>query len=186
MGWRTGLKSVIWKCPFEFKIDQRGGRKKNGLYQLQLRRRKFMREFRSAQALGGHMNVHRRDRARALMSATSSTDGNKKPKFKYNSPQNHVPNLIPKKGKRGAVDHEAGEILKGFAQKDLDDEFNKVDDLKKESNIIRLDLDMGFFKDHKEELPNNEIRDALRRKALLLKNYFNSFSKLITLELYPV
>ncbi|KAH0996242.1 hypothetical protein GBA52_020106 [Prunus armeniaca] len=55
------------------------------------------------------------------------------------------------KGKRGAVDHEAREILKDFAQKDLDDEFKKVDDLKKESNIIRLDLDMGFFKDHKEE-----------------------------------
>ncbi|CAL9001079.1 unnamed protein product, partial [Prunus brigantina] len=57
-----------------------------------------------------------------------------------------------KKGKRGAVDHEAGEILKDFAQKDLDDEFNNVDDLKKESNIIRLDVDMGFFKDHKEEV----------------------------------
>ncbi|XP_054805481.1 transcriptional regulator SUPERMAN [Prosopis cineraria] len=33
------------------------------------------REFRSAQALGGHMNVHRRDRARLRQSPPTTTDG---------------------------------------------------------------------------------------------------------------
>ncbi|PQQ19951.1 transcriptional regulator SUPERMAN [Prunus yedoensis var. nudiflora] len=70
-----------------------------------------------------------------------------------------------KKGKRGAVDPKAGEILKDFAQKDLDNEFNKVDDLKNESNIIRLDLDMGFFKDHKEEV-DLELRLGHLRGAM--------------------
>lgn len=32
------------------------------------------REFRSAQALGGHMNVHRRDRARLKQSLTNPND----------------------------------------------------------------------------------------------------------------
>ncbi|KAJ4781312.1 C2H2-like zinc finger protein [Rhynchospora pubera] len=47
------------------------------------------REFRSAQALGGHMNVHRRDRAR-LRSASSPTD--------QEASQNHDAPIVPPVG----------------------------------------------------------------------------------------
>ncbi|KAE8667972.1 Transcriptional regulator TAC1 [Hibiscus syriacus] len=47
------------------------------------------REFRSAQALGGHMNVHRRERARLLRYSPPSflnVNSNPNPNFSYSSP----------------------------------------------------------------------------------------------------
>ncbi|OAY63933.1 Transcriptional regulator SUPERMAN [Ananas comosus] len=46
------------------------------------------REFRSAQALGGHMNVHRRDRARLKLSSSSIGDN-------QDSPDDHGRDLYP-------------------------------------------------------------------------------------------
>ncbi|KAE9447768.1 hypothetical protein C3L33_20332, partial [Rhododendron williamsianum] len=47
------------------------------------------REFRSAQALGGHMNVHRRDRARLKLSPNTTHD------LIHQDHQNPIPNPIP-------------------------------------------------------------------------------------------
>lgn len=48
------------------------------------------REFRSAQALGGHMNVHRRDRARLKQSLSSTNQ----PLHHQNNVQNHSKSLL--------------------------------------------------------------------------------------------
>ncbi|GAB4857821.1 Transcriptional regulator [Ancistrocladus abbreviatus] len=50
------------------------------------------REFRSAQALGGHMNVHRRDRARALLNQTHIRSGSTNPPSSPSPAHFNIPN----------------------------------------------------------------------------------------------
>ncbi|KAG8076398.1 hypothetical protein GUJ93_ZPchr0006g44041 [Zizania palustris] len=52
------------------------------------------REFRSAQALGGHMNVHRRDRAR-LRHAASPPPAPPRPRLRLPPPPPKQPPLLP-------------------------------------------------------------------------------------------
>ncbi|CAN1142516.1 Probable transcriptional regulator RABBIT EARS [Linum perenne] len=54
------------------------------------------REFRSAQALGGHMNVHRRDRARLKQSPISPTSSNNSPNPSPDPPASSSPPENPR------------------------------------------------------------------------------------------
>ncbi|KAF7837498.1 transcriptional regulator SUPERMAN-like [Senna tora] len=80
------------------------------------------REFRSAQALGGHMNVHRRDRARLRHTKASVS-----------------------------TELKNAESLSGFGEYDgfAQEDGRKV--LKK-AEIIRLDLEIGLLSDSKDDL----------------------------------
>ncbi|KAK8944320.1 putative transcriptional regulator RABBIT EARS [Platanthera zijinensis] len=88
-----------------------------------------LREFRSAQALGGHMNVHRRDRARAHLqqgpapspvifpaAADSSYSSAFFSTISFADPGSDFSLL----GKVGSKDDDSGEVLTDVGELDLD------------------------------------------------------------------
>lgn len=135
------------------------------------------REFRSAQALGGHMNVHRRDRARLRQSPTASDGGGKfsplnpNPNPSFNSNPSSCPSNFPscpqpfsslltrfphftsKFPPLGPLPNDM--ITKPKAATKVLFEVERCEkgrgDFKK-SDFVRLDLEIGLIGDSKEEL----------------------------------
>lgn len=148
------------------------------------------REFRSAQALGGHMNVHRKDRARLrqqspprddeeypflklnpnhskpnanpdpnpsfLSSSLSSSPLKKNPSFCCNLPSPFSSSLSPSstlypKGSNSAT--ASAKIRATRTSFGLRD-FTQVDKYEglKTPEFVRLNLEIGLFRDSKEEL----------------------------------
>lgn len=139
------------------------------------------RQFRSAQALGGHMNVHRKDRARLrLLSSSSSDDHNHNPDFTSSPsskflPYTHHPlpflsspssssfdeekklelpqldPLNPQGGNNMNKKRIIGGVL-GFEE--LKGTFAQKGELKvlKKENTIKLGLEIGLLKDPQEDL----------------------------------
>ncbi|KAL6505194.1 hypothetical protein OROGR_025011 [Orobanche gracilis] len=76
------MEKLKWACDQSFEKDRAYG---FSWPQRNYRCSFCKKEFKSAQALGGHMNVHRRDRARMRLSSPSSSE----------SPPNPNPNPNP-------------------------------------------------------------------------------------------
>uniref|UniRef100_A0A0D9WEN7 C2H2-type domain-containing protein n=1 Tax=Leersia perrieri TaxID=77586 RepID=A0A0D9WEN7_9ORYZ len=66
------------------------------------------REFRSAQALGGHMNVHRRDRARLKLSGATAEDGAGREENSHRMPPHQSYMIQPCPPQIGALQHAYG------------------------------------------------------------------------------
>lgn len=139
------------------------------------------RQFRSAQALGGHMNVHRKDRARLrLLSSSSSDDHNHNPDFTSSPsskflPYTHHPLPFLSSPSSSSFDEEKklelphldplnpqgrnnmnkkriiGGVL-GFEE--LKGTFAQKGELKvlKKEDTIKLGLEIGLLKDPHEDL----------------------------------
>lgn len=139
------------------------------------------RQFRSAQALGGHMNVHRKDRARLrLLSSSSFDDHNHNPDFTsspsskflpythhplpfLSSPSSssfdeekklelpHLDPLNPQGGNNMNKKRIIGGVL-GFEE--LKGTFAQKGELKvlKKEDTIKLGLEIGLLKDPQEDL----------------------------------
>nr|POF09462.1 transcriptional regulator superman [Quercus suber] len=101
------------------------------------------REFRSAQALGGHMNVHRRDRARLRQSSPPRDESAADEVKKWGL----VGNLF------GSLSHKNMDLTNMKNEKSLD-RFKQEDKCKilKKSEIVRLDLEIGVLGNSREDL----------------------------------
>ncbi|KAM7256674.1 hypothetical protein ACFE04_012415 [Oxalis oulophora] len=157
------------------------------------------REFRSAQALGGHMNVHRRDRARLRsvqqhdssppphenININNSTflnlnqNPNPSPNYNYNynnfssfSPSDHftfspISCLSSPSTTATASPNEKGYSDYLAKMKTVKSSFDYPEDheckflkkkMKKNGNIVRLDLEIGFVGDESKEDLDLELR----------------------------
>lgn len=138
------------------------------------------RGFKSAQALGGHMNVHRKDRAKFLMTRHHSQQQSPSPsddKYRYslvtlNTNPNPNPNISsslapppppPSSSRKIFSHHSSGtggshEIMRKYWGKDVVIPRLKSSNAAKDSfymqdkEFVRLDLAIGLFKESKQDL----------------------------------
>ncbi|KAM3326701.1 transcriptional regulator SUPERMAN-like [Capsicum chacoense] len=130
------------------------------------------REFKSAQALGGHMNVHRRDRARLRLQSLSDTIPNPNPNPNPNpscvsSPSSpsrkffppFVPTIPPLLSPTSFSSSTAG-VSHGMKNGDLTKmgsaKFEKngkeCSEVVKKGEFLRLDLGIGLISESKDDL----------------------------------
>ncbi|KVI12403.1 transcriptional regulator SUPERMAN-like [Cynara cardunculus var. scolymus] len=121
------------------------------------------KEYKSAQALGGHMNVHRRDRARLRLSSPPSLDPNPNPNFyPSSSPIHYLPyktyyhsSLLSTTNPQDHDNQEPfssardflGNLRKNVTTEDGDQEEIRVS---KKGEIFNTKMEMGLLKDGKD------------------------------------
>ncbi|XP_023511420.1 zinc finger protein 11-like [Cucurbita pepo subsp. pepo] len=108
------------------------------------------REFKSAQALGGHMNVHRRDRARmrllpSWMADNSYPNPNSCFTFKLNTNNSLCSNT--QEEKKGFGSCSWNNYKPSFSSQDDHDDVLHVLKKKKKKNLVNLELKMGNLED---------------------------------------
>ncbi|KAD3068587.1 hypothetical protein R6Q59_017392 [Mikania micrantha] len=114
------------------------------------------KEYKSAQALGGHMNVHRRDKARLGLSSSPSVDPNPNPNPNFISPPirylpYHYSSLFPLVSTRNTKDDQQQRKLPLFSCSRV----RSMEDIhgEEEGRVWKkyeiLNMEMGFLKDEK-------------------------------------
>ncbi|KAE8662334.1 putative C2H2 and C2HC zinc fingers superfamily protein [Hibiscus syriacus] len=129
------------------------------------------REFRSAQALGGHMNVHRRDRARLKQSPPSDLHGhppflnlnlNPNPNPNFTTTSSSSSSFPPPKWRvngtlidplaSGSTDVVKGATKSVFGIKEVKDYGKLMEKKSDHHQYATLDLEIGLVSDSKEDL----------------------------------
>ncbi|KAG6438248.1 hypothetical protein SASPL_103185 [Salvia splendens] len=126
------------------------------------------KEYKSAQALGGHMNVHRRDRARMRLSPNPNPNPNPNPSLSLSSsampstakflPCNvaHLAEVSspspppPREDELGATGFSSPRQSMGKC-KNGDVEMLEFASFSRRNDVIRLDLSLGLMQDAKED-----------------------------------
>ncbi|KAL1547135.1 transcriptional regulator SUPERMAN-like [Salvia divinorum] len=133
------------------------------------------KEYKSAQALGGHMNVHRRDRARMRLSPNPNPNPNPNPSLSSSSsppstakflPCNvaHLavissPSPPPLRGDEfRAIGHSSPRQSLG-KHKNGDVEMLEITGFSRRNEVIRLNLSLGLMQDAKEDSVSNSNLD---------------------------
>ncbi|GFP96810.1 transcriptional regulator superman [Phtheirospermum japonicum] len=162
------MDKLKWVCDQSFEKDRAYG---FSWPQRNYRCSFCKKEFKSAQALGGHMNVHRRDRARLRLSSppspwpeTQNPNPNPKPKPNPNpNPNNPKPSFSfsssstrPKFLPCYNVGCHSSSLLEENVSKKKKNKgdvmMSELTRVWKENEFVRLDLNLGLIQDGKEDL----------------------------------